>query len=542
MAHCVLVAGEHWKLATGERNMGTNHCSLEHVGFAFDRLTALGVPRRRIIVIAQLAERREWLRKAAASGRPCCTSSASASAEPDEAGLELSRRIYAQKLATLEESCAGIIRSGGADYDFDAVNPETVVRVLTGALDAQPAEQAAAGPVVPRDCAGTFLGIYSHGCSHETADLDGDHWRRLMATIPYDVCGKPHPLPPPATDGAGAAEGKREGEPDHEHISLRTNEWYIHMPHSAPSAVTGAPESATPMFDGIAHAQHEHPYSLLYWQILFRCYHRRFAQAPHVPMLVLLNSCRSGGMAKFLEQPIADKYYRCKDWPLYVMSSSQAERDAVVGGLWTNWFKALASDGDVSRGESFEQFFERIRQDYNRSTNYDITNRLAASWQPSTEEGARTFVADLRACLASGAVDNGALTQLIKRHGVQPRLNCIMCESFGRAKAGGAGGGLLCSQCERTWSEDHSSPPPAPPATAPGSDANVAALLESAKKAESQVARPWAWCGTRSAIANADLRGFLLSDHRPPLLSVGVPAAANGDAKRRRVGNSSKGE
>ena len=71
MAHCVLVAGEHWKLATGERNMGTNHCSREHVGFAFDRLAALGVPRRRIIVIAQLAERREWLRKAAASGRPC---------------------------------------------------------------------------------------------------------------------------------------------------------------------------------------------------------------------------------------------------------------------------------------------------------------------------------------------------------------------------------------------------------------------------------------------------------------------------------------
>jgi hypothetical protein len=83
------------------------------------------------------------------------------------------------------------------------------------------------------------------------------------------------------------------------------------------------------MYEGIAHSQHPHPYSLLYWQILFKIYHRRFSAAPGVPMLVLLNSCRSGGMSKFLEQELVDRTYGVHDWPLYVMSSSQAERDAV---------------------------------------------------------------------------------------------------------------------------------------------------------------------------------------------------------------------
>jgi hypothetical protein len=383
MAHCVLVAGEHWKLTTGEHNMGTNHCSMEHVGAAFDALRALGVPRSRIIVIAQIEERREWLRRAVASGQPSCVSGTgdAAGEEAAAAAREGSRKIYRRKLAALEQWCGGIIREGGADYDGDTVNPETIYSVLTAALnDDAPPAAATAQPVVPRDARGIALMIYSHGCSHETAALDGDYWRQLVANTPCDVCGKPHPLPAPDEHGAaGPAEAAAaaEAQPDHEHVSLRTNEWYIHLPHNSPSAATKAAEAAdavagtlvgaagqgaadaetkaeraaeaaaapavpaaaavltrqenemVAMYEGIAHSQHPHPYSLLYWQILFKIYHRRFSAAPGVPMLVLLNSCRSGGMSKFLEQELVDRTYGVHDWPLYVMSSSQAERDAV---------------------------------------------------------------------------------------------------------------------------------------------------------------------------------------------------------------------
>lgn len=347
MAYCVLVAGEHWKLTTGEHNMGTNHCSMEHVGAAFDALRAVGVPRSRIIVIAQVEERREWLRRAIVTGLPNCVSGD----EETEVVREASRQIYRRKLTGLEQRCGGIIREGGADYDGESVNPETIFNVLTAALD--DVDTRSFGPVVPRDASGVALMIYSHGCSHETASLDGDYWRYLVTTTPCDVCGKPHPFT--------AEHGVSAEQPDHDHVSLRTNEWYIHLPHNSPTAAAKAvsPEAAATaaeedqeedtvdaaveevnvgqtqhamaakLYEGIAHSEHPHPYSLLYWQILFKIYHRRFSAAPDSPILVLLNSCRSGGMSKFLEQDLVDHTYGVHDWPLFVMSSSQAERDAV---------------------------------------------------------------------------------------------------------------------------------------------------------------------------------------------------------------------
>merc|ERR1711907_229041 len=50
-------------------------------------------------------------------------------------------------------------------------------------------------------------------------------------------------------------------------------------------------EMAANLYEGIAHSEHPHPYSLLYWQILFRIYHHRFSVNPDAPILVLLNSC-----------------------------------------------------------------------------------------------------------------------------------------------------------------------------------------------------------------------------------------------------------
>jgi hypothetical protein len=240
MAYCVLVAGEHWKLTTGERNMGTNHCSLEHVGEAYDSLRENGVPRGRIIVVAQIEEARAWLRAAVTTGEPSCCS------VQGEEGRQRSRQIYASKLSELERRCGRIIAEGGADYDGEQVNPGTVVEILTAGLPGL----AAAPPVqterteqrsnVPAG-AGILLAIYSHGCSHETAA--GGHYQRLIASVPCDVCNLPHDVTPASAAAAAAggvisqppdgAVASAQDEPydhehsgyDHEHISFKTNEW-----------------------------------------------------------------------------------------------------------------------------------------------------------------------------------------------------------------------------------------------------------------------------------------------------------------------------
>ena len=557
MAHCVLVAGEHWKVTTGEHNMGTNHCSMEHVGVAFDSLRAAGVPRDRIIVIAQIEERREWLRRAIASGEPRCTSAAADGLDDDEkAAIEASREIYTRKLVALEDCCGGIIREGGADYDADAVNPETVFNVLTAALNDAPSP--ATGPIVPRDCQGIALMIYSHGCSHETAPLDGEYYRNLLTTIPCDVCGKPHPV---------VEEASEATQPDHEHVSLRTNEWYIHLPHNAPAAAqaavatqgpagsaaeTGADQAGRMVqaeivaaYEGVAHSEHPHPFSLLYWQILFRIYHRRFSAAPSTPMLVLLNSCRSGGLTKFLEQELVDQTYGVHDWPLYVMSSSQAERDAVVGGLWTSWFKGLRNlqpatlartDADGPHGlgaaATVSAYFDQVAAEYNKTHLYDLTNRLMSSWQIAQQDRAESgaFVTSLhRDCLPGGRVDYTALQRLVLDYDIQPRLYCVHCSHFSRGGArDGAGGGLLCSSCEREWVRGGHTEPPTQPDITQDRQAAVDQLLAVARQAEQAIARPWAWSGARSDFGTSSLRKFLLG--------LGEGSRLQGQDRRQELG------
>jgi hypothetical protein len=354
----VLVAGEHWKLVSGERNMGTNHCSLEHVGEAFDALRAAGVPRSRIIVVAQLAEARDWLRTAVATGHPLCVSSScgagagAGAGAGEEAGRARSSQLYARKLAELERRCGGILAEGGADYDRTAVNPDTVYRVLTAGLGAGGGGSKERGPVVPAGVPLLFA-IYSHGCSHETAE--GAHWQRLIAKIPCDVCGVPHDAenaqaPVTPADAVARADPAAVENPmaiadfDHEHISFQTNEWYIHMPHEAPSSCNGATAAAgtrEQLYGGIAHEVHPHPYSLLYWQILFKAFYARFAhgataaagqqkhpskdQAPP-PIVAIINACRSGGMATFLSREQFDATHGVQNWPLFMMCSSQPVR------------------------------------------------------------------------------------------------------------------------------------------------------------------------------------------------------------------------
>jgi len=599
-AVCVLVAGEHWKLATGERNMGTNHCSLEHVGEAFDALRAAGVPRDRIIVIAQLAEAREWLREAIQSGEPLC-----ASVGGDE-GRARSRNTYTRKLAELERRCGGILAEGGADYDRSDVNPETVYRVLTAGLDSssdtgQPVGGGLTGPVVPAGAALLFA-VYSHGCSHETAE--GTDWDRLITKIPCDVCGRPHitldpgnalpPAPGAGTARAPAAEpGQAKagsdsvlGDPsnaalqrsaahiaakvyDHEHMSFQTNEWYIHLPYSAPSCVSGGAANTNGLYAGIAHAVHPHPYSLLYWQILFKAFHRRFvhslqpARKSPPPIVALLNSCRSGGMAKFLGREQFEVMYGVQSWPLFIMCSAQPEKDAVVGGLWTLWFQQVANLGQSQAQDqpkcrsatgtkrpreivtescaklsqetcllphpclefspvlSIGNVFRRVSMLYNRRESYDLKNRIMSEWLVPPDvldeaiaalddalglgwrPGGRMEVHSER-CGGQG-FDYEELDALARTFRITARRNCLRCKVWARTCIGGNGRGLLCSGCERGWV----GPPPTTPDDERKSESplQLGALV---RRVEGQIARPIATWGRRSGVDRLSLREFLL--------------------------------
>ena len=71
-----------------------------------------------------------------------------------------------ENLRATRMDCAALIAAGGADYDFDDVNPATVVRVITG----DPSERVTR--VVPKgvhECGACMLLMYSHGSAHPRA-------------------------------------------------------------------------------------------------------------------------------------------------------------------------------------------------------------------------------------------------------------------------------------------------------------------------------------------------------------------------------------
>jgi hypothetical protein len=66
-----------------------------------------------------------------------------------------------------------------------------------------------------------------------------------------------------------------------------------------------------------------------------------FHEQPKRPIIALLNFCRSGGLLEWMRNPIAVKAFNANQWPLFLMASSQAEHDALVGGLWEAFFKKM---------------------------------------------------------------------------------------------------------------------------------------------------------------------------------------------------------
>eukprot|EP01051_Picozoa_sp_SAG22_P009390 SAG22_NODE_781_length_7267_cov_28.189035_1_plen_399_part_10 len=360
----VLVGGDAAQSQGGHpRTREFEHTSVSFVGEAFERLRAAGIPRGRIIVIAQLADYLGGLADGAAGRLTGWTG--------------IPAKYYREQHERVGAQCARLLREGGADYDRAHVNPGTVWSVLLG----EPA--AAGGPVVPADsgAGGIVLGIYSHGDRH------------------------------PAGGGGGSG-------------STGHHEWYAHMPYptdraelydmvaTAPGSGSGSGSGSN---NGAAGAANNDPRRHhLYATQLRQIFHQLFARNPRRPVVGLLNYCLSGGNLDFMRRPAAVRAALGVDrWPLYLMSSSQAGTDSLVAGLWSAWFRQLEvaaaaattttaaaaaatgdgdGDGDATAGRSdgggdaaasaaamtVGGLFVAAEQDYYQRNIYELANAVKA--------------------------------------------------------------------------------------------------------------------------------------------------------------------
>lgn len=107
-AHFVLVGGEAAEMQGGlAPTREFLHTSLSFVGEAYEQLRAAGVPRRNIIVIAQLADYLGMLEQGVRGGLTSQT--------------YIPPRQYAEQKTNTEAKCARLLAEGGAHYDHRSV-------------------------------------------------------------------------------------------------------------------------------------------------------------------------------------------------------------------------------------------------------------------------------------------------------------------------------------------------------------------------------------------------------------------------------------
>ena len=249
-------------------------------------------------------------------------------AQPDIA----QRRFIEQQRTRTRAACARLIDEGGSDYDRNDVNPATVISVLTGKAHGR------GGRVVPLDHSGPIVfANYSHGDSH------GAEW---FAHLPYpSPVGNDHLLDFVAVSGSGS-----------------NNRGEILAPF------------------------------LLYGTQLRVVFHELFSRQPSRPVVGLLNFCRAGGVADFMRRPAEVNYLGLAAWPLYLMCSSGAGADSLVGGFWEAWFCALkqsattdaaaATAGKTSGAEeggscaTVADLFRAATRGYYRANVYELMNEV----------------------------------------------------------------------------------------------------------------------------------------------------------------------
>lgn len=410
----VLVGGEHPDLGGAYGAWGIEHCSLKHIGQAYDRLRK-HFPRSQIIVIAQLAETLAHLSKSAETGESRIAPEGSC--EP-----AASRALWQFHRDLVRHACEKLLEEGGAQYDGVSVNAGTILSVLLGE-----SINVAGNVVVPRiGCSSVHLAVYSHGDMHGTTAL-AEH------VVPCDVCGSPH----------ACSEFV-----DHEHESQFSQEWYLHMPHPS--------HRKTPELQWVAIENARRPEHYLYATQLRAALMALRQDRPCMPLCVLLNACRSGGALKWLRDLQTESWakglLRLHDWPILMISSCGATQDALVGGMWTAWFDQLdvllQNGGDAT----LQDLYRLSNWHYLCDNSYDILNRVRCEARLRNPASTDEFISSMRAALlAPHGIDWMALKQLQEEHALHLPVMCLLCGDF----RGAQDHQWLCSSC---WRDRSSSP------------------------------------------------------------------------------------
>lgn len=232
--------------------------------------------------------------------------------------------VFRHQLEATEEACRRLIAEGGADYDGRDVHPATLRRVLLG---------IGPGRVVSPEAGSLFFGLYSHGDKH------------------------------PSVPGVESEDPMK-------------NEWFAHFPYPTPA------EEQHELYSYVATAAakelkgRNRPTYYLYGSTLRAIFAQLFHSNPHRPIVGLLNYCLSGGNLAFMKNEAARRLYGADEWPLLLMSSAQAGREALVSGLWTTWWRglaqAIASPGSGSLGDVFSE----AEAAYYRENVYELKNHI----------------------------------------------------------------------------------------------------------------------------------------------------------------------
>jgi len=401
-SYFVLIGGESCDTQGADlHNREYLHTSLHFVAQAYDQLRAAGVPRAQIITIVQLED---YLRSPL-----------------------LEEGSYA-RTSTLQ-SCRRLLAEGGADYDFEKVNSGTVYAVLLGLQSKEFPK------VVPHDSStkSLFFAIYTHGNCHPavsapdavlTTELERRRREASQERAEASLMSEEDTLPSdeqsPASSSTSPPVVRRAAPTE---IPTHENEWFAHFPYPCQPQ-----EYKEQMYAFVStHGGHTNGYKAPECQlyathiamIVARLCHE---QEHYRPVVGLLNFCMSGGGLDFMRREGFRSFYRPERWPVYIMSSSQANKDALVGGLWDAYIpclaemlstgKSLPSLSTASAGHSLNDLYLTAKAVYRKKNVYELFGHIMHSAYPSSGKSFRSHLQPLLTSGEHGGPDFAAIAQL----------------------------------------------------------------------------------------------------------------------------------
>lgn len=349
-----------------------HHTSCTFICQAYEQLRKAGIPASNIITIVQLRDYLAGLKKMA-------------QAKPPPIAVEVLKRVYQQT----KEAARLLLAEGGPNYDGEQVNPATVWRVLLGL--ASPSTPV----VVDLSRATTlFFAIYSHGDSH------------------------PVQAPPSSSSLIVTRSSPLHGSLEAKAVDPLQHEWFCHFPYPNKELPELLACIAT---EGAKGKYRDNPDHYLYATQMRALLFQLFARYPQLPVVGLLNYCRSGGNLEFMRRPHSVSHFGADRWPFYLMSSSGAMENSLVGGLWTSFFQQLTSDVLVAadRRKTLHQLFAEVKAEFRRQNQYELLDLVRAHAYPNLGreigQGRDGFHRDLQRVLCAGPdalPDFDALAQL----------------------------------------------------------------------------------------------------------------------------------